>query len=38
LAGRLRVVDGRSAYLVLPDRSLSGDEMVAELKSVLQPD
>jgi len=36
-AGRLRVVDAKNAYLRLPDRSLTGDELVAELKSVLQP-
>jgi transcription-repair coupling factor (superfamily II helicase) len=36
-AGRLRVVDCVSAYLGLPERDLGGDELVAELKSVLQP-
>ncbi len=35
--GQLRVVDAISAYLVLPERELSPDEMVATLKSVLQP-
>ncbi|HXY33510.1 MAG TPA: transcription-repair coupling factor, partial [Planctomycetaceae bacterium] len=35
--GRLRVVDAHSAYLVLPERELSGDELVATLKAVLQP-
>jgi hypothetical protein len=35
--GRLRVVDRVTAYLGLPERELSGDELVAELKSVLQP-
>jgi transcription-repair coupling factor (superfamily II helicase) len=35
--GRLRVVDRLTAYLGLPERELSGDELVAELKSVLQP-
>jgi hypothetical protein len=36
-AGRLRVVDAKNAYMRLPDRSLTGDELVGELKSVLQP-
>ncbi len=36
-AGRLRVVDKVNAYLLLPDGNLTGDELVAELKSVLQP-
>jgi hypothetical protein len=35
--GKLRIVDGVSAYLVLPERELSGDELVATLKAVLQP-
>jgi transcription-repair coupling factor (superfamily II helicase) len=35
--GKLRVVDALSAYLVLPERELSTDELVATLKSVLQP-
>ncbi len=35
--GQLRVVDALSAYLVLPERELSTDELVATLKSVLQP-
>jgi transcription-repair coupling factor (superfamily II helicase) len=35
--GRLRVVDAKNAYLYLPDRDLTGDDLVAELKSVLQP-
>ena len=26
-----------NAYLLLPERNLTGDELVAELKSVLQP-
>jgi transcription-repair coupling factor (superfamily II helicase) len=36
-AGRLRVVDSSNAYLVLPEKELSGDELMSELKSVLQP-
>jgi transcription-repair coupling factor (superfamily II helicase) len=35
--GQLRVVDAQSAYFVLPERELSTDELVATLKSVLQP-
>ncbi len=35
--GRLRVVDSLSAYLVLPERELGGDELIATLKTVLQP-
>jgi transcription-repair coupling factor (superfamily II helicase) len=35
--GKLRVVDSMSAYLVLPDRELSGEELLATLKAVLQP-
>jgi hypothetical protein len=35
--GRLRVVDAKNAYLYLPDRDLTGDDLVMELKSVLQP-
>jgi len=36
-AGRLRIVDALNAYLALPDGNLTGEELVAELKSVLQP-
>jgi transcription-repair coupling factor (superfamily II helicase) len=35
-AGRLRIVDAANAYLLLPEQNLTGDELVAELKSVLQ--
>lgn len=35
--GKLRVVDATSAYLVLSAAGLSGDALVKELKSVLQP-
>jgi transcription-repair coupling factor (superfamily II helicase) len=35
--GRLRIVDAKSAYLVLPQKDLGGEELVAELRSVLQP-
>jgi transcription-repair coupling factor (superfamily II helicase) len=35
--GRLRVVDAMSAYLVLPERELSSEELIATLKTVLQP-
>jgi transcription-repair coupling factor (superfamily II helicase) len=35
--GRLRVVDAISAYLVLPERELSNEELIATLKTVLQP-
>jgi transcription-repair coupling factor (superfamily II helicase) len=35
--GRLRVVDAKNAYVYLPDRQLTGDDLVVELKSVLQP-
>jgi transcription-repair coupling factor (superfamily II helicase) len=35
--GRLRVVDTVSAYLVLPEGELNGDELIAALKAVLQP-
>ena len=41
LAGRvgrnLRIVDRRNAYLVLPERGLSGPKLVEFLKSVLRP-
>ena len=36
-AGRLRVVDALNAYLALPKPNLTGEEVLAELKSVLQP-
>jgi transcription-repair coupling factor (superfamily II helicase) len=35
--GRLRIVDTLSAYLVLPERELTIDELIATLKAVLQP-
>src|SRR5580704_6200077 len=35
--GRLRIVDTLSAYLVLPEHELSLEELIALLKTVLQP-
>jgi hypothetical protein len=32
----LRIVDAANAYLLLSEQNLTGDELVAELKSVLQ--
>jgi len=36
VGSRLRIVDGQTAYLVLPPGMNEGEELVAELKSVLQ--
>lgn len=33
----LRIVDGKHVYLPLPNKDASGDDLLAELKSVLQP-
>jgi len=36
-AGRLRIVDATSAYLVLPESDLTAEKLLEHLKSVLQP-
>jgi transcription-repair coupling factor (superfamily II helicase) len=36
LAGRLRIVDRKCAYLVLPNLPMEGEELIAHLKSVLR--